>query len=112
MELETFTSLLFDLGMIALLILFASFFVAAEIALISLRDSQIKQVATRGKRGARVAALAQHPNRLLAAVQIGVTVSGFLSAALGADRLGDYVIPWLESLGISNGGVQRFHLSV
>jgi putative hemolysin len=39
---------------------------------------------------------------LLAAVQIGVTVSGFLSAALGADQLGDYVIPWLESLGIAN----------
>jgi putative hemolysin len=39
----------------------------------------------------------------LAAVQIGVTVSGFLSAALGADQLGDYVIPWLESFGISTG---------
>ena len=64
MEIETFTSLLLDIGLIALLILIASFFVAAEIALISLRDSQIKQVATRGKRGARVAALAQHPNRL------------------------------------------------
>ena len=43
------------------------------------------------------------PNRLLAAVQIGVTVSGFLSAALGADQLGDYVIPWLESLGLATG---------
>jgi putative hemolysin len=63
----------------------------------------VRQIATRGKRGARVATLAEHPNRLLAAVQIGVTVSGFLSAALGADQLGDYVIPWLESLGISNG---------
>ena len=58
MEPESFTSLLFDLGVIAVLILIASFFVAAEIALISMRDSQIKQVATRGKRGARVAALA------------------------------------------------------
>ena len=40
---------------------------------------------------------------MLAAVQIGVTVCGFLSAALGADQLGDYVIPWLESLGVSAG---------
>jgi len=94
-------SLFLDLATIAGLIVLASFFVAAEIALISLRDSQVRQIATRGKRGARVAALAEHPNRLLAAVQIGVTVSGFLSAALGADQLGDYVIPWLESLGIS-----------
>ena len=95
-------SLFTDLATIAGLIVLASFFVAAEIALISLRDSQVRDLATRGKRGARVAALAEHPNRLLAAVQIGVTVSGFLSAALGADQLGDYVIPWLESLGISN----------
>jgi putative hemolysin len=103
MEPPSLASLFTDLATIAGLIVLASFFVAAEIALISLRDSQVRDIATRGKRGARVAALAEHPNRLLAAVQIGVTVSGFLSAALGADQLGDYVIPWLESLGISNG---------
>jgi len=102
MEPPSLASLFLDLATIAGLIVLASFFVAAEIALISLRDSQVREIATRGKRGARVAALAAHPNRLLAAVQIGVTVSGFLSAALGADQLGDYVIPWLESLGITN----------
>lgn len=102
METHSVGTLLTDLALITGLIVLASFFVAAEIALISLRDSQVREIATRGKRGARVAALAAHPNRLLAAVQIGVTVSGFLSAALGADQLGDYVIPWLESLGISN----------
>ncbi|NCV82292.1 MAG: HlyC/CorC family transporter [Actinobacteria bacterium] len=102
METHSVGTLLTDLALIAGLIVLASFFVAAEIALISLRDSQVREIATRGKRGARVAALAAHPNRLLAAVQIGVTVSGFLSAALGADQLGDYVIPWLESQGISN----------
>jgi len=102
METHSVGTLLTDLALIAGLIVLASFFVAAEIALISLRDSQVREIATRGKRGARVAALAAHPNRLLAAVQIGVTLSGFLSAALGADQLGDYVIPWLESQGISN----------
>jgi putative hemolysin len=103
MEPPSLASLFADLAIIAGLIVLAAFFVAAEIALISLRDSQVRQIATRGKRGARVAALAEHPNRLLAAVQIGVTVCGFLSAALGADQLGDYVIPWLESLGVSAG---------
>lgn len=103
MEPPSLASLFADLATIAALIVLASFFVAAEIALISLRDSQVREIAGRGKRGARVAALAAHPNRLLAAVQIGVTVSGFLSAALGADQLGDYVIPWLESLGLASG---------
>lgn len=103
MEPPSLAALIADLATIAGLIILAAFFVAAEIALISLRDSQVRQIASRGKRGARVAALAEHPNRLLAAVQIGVTVSGFLSAALGADQLGDYVIPWLESLGLATG---------
>jgi len=88
--------------MIAALIVLGAVFVAAEIALVSLRESQIKQIATRGKRGAKVASVASNPNRLLATLQVGVTVTGFLSAALGADRLGDHFIPWLESRGLSN----------
>lgn len=85
------------LGLIAL----GGIFVAAEIALISLRDSQVKQISGKGKRGARVAKLTGNPNRFLAAVQVGITLCGFLSAALGAEQLGVYVIPRLESLGLS-----------
>ena len=88
MESHSLGSLVGDLATVAGLILLASFFVAAEIALISLRDSQIRQLSTKGRRGARVAALAQNPNRFLAAAQVGVTVCGFLSAALGAEKLG------------------------
>ena len=90
-----------NIGIVAALILIAALFVAAEIALISLRESQVRQMATRGRRGARVAALSTNPNRFLAAAQVGVTVCGFLSAALGAERLGTYVEPWLESSGLS-----------
>jgi len=103
METHSVSSLLLDLATVAGLILLAALFVAAEIALISLRESQIRQIASRGKRGARVAKLAENPNRFLAAAQVGVTVSGFLSAALGAEKLGGYVIPWLESRGFSHG---------
>lgn len=101
MELHSLGSLVGDLATVAGLILLASFFVAAEIALISLRDSQIRQLSTKGRRGARVALLAQNPNRFLAAAQVGVTVCGFLSAALGAEKLGTYIIPWLEERGVS-----------
>ncbi len=80
-----------------------SLFVAAEIALISLRESQIRQLSAKGKRGAKVAQLATNPNRFLAAAQVGVTVCGFLSAALGAEKLGVYVIPQLTDIGLSDG---------
>lgn len=90
-----------DIGLVSFFILLGSLFVAAEIALISLRESQVRQMAIRGKRGRRVAALTANPNRFLAAVQVGVTVCGFLSAALGAERIGSYVQPWLQARGLS-----------
>ncbi len=110
MESPPISALFTDLGIVALLVALGGLFVAAEIALISLRDSQIKQLANKGRRGSKVALLASNPNRLLGAVQIGVTVSGFLSAALGAERLGRYVIPRLEDLGLSSGAANTISL--
>ena len=95
-------SIFAPIALVIFLILLGALFVAAEIALISLRESQVRQVALRGRRGAKVAKLHSNPNRLLAAVQVGVTLSGFLSAALGAEKLGQFVIPWLEERGFSS----------
>ncbi|MFM7949277.1 MAG: hemolysin family protein [Actinomycetales bacterium] len=96
-------SLALDLFVVFFFIALGAIFVAAEIALISLREGQAKAMVERGRRGRKVAELAGHPNRFLAAVQVGVTLSGFLSAAFGADQLGDYLIPVLEGAGLSEG---------
>jgi putative hemolysin len=71
------------------LILIEGLFVAAEIALVSLREGQAKQLAESGRRGAAVARLVEDPNRFLAAVQIGVTSTALLSSAFGAVTLSD-----------------------
>jgi putative hemolysin len=92
-----------DIGIVLLFIGTAGIFVAAEIALISLRESQIRQLAGKGKRGDRVIALTKNPNGFLAAVQIGITFLGFLSAAFGAERLGRYISPVFEDWGLSEG---------
>ena len=90
------------IALVLALIFLAAFFVAAEIALISLRDSQVKQLSQQNsKRGDRVAKLTANPNRFLAAAQVGVTVCGFLSAALGAEKLGVFVEPKLIQWGAS-----------
>lgn len=84
--------------------LLAAVFVAAEIALVSLRDSQVQRLAdSGGKRGRRLKKLLDDPNRFLAVVQVGVTVLGFLSAAFGAERLGQYLTPVLTDWGLSEG---------
>ena len=90
-----------DIGLVLLFIGIAGLFVAAEIALISLRESQIRQLEGKSKRGDRVVALTRNPNRFLAAAQVGITFLGFLSAAFGAERLGKYISPVFEDLGLS-----------
>ncbi|WP_297738941.1 hemolysin family protein [uncultured Tessaracoccus sp.] len=89
-----------DIALIALFILIGGTFAAAEMALVSLRDSQVRQLSTRGQRGQAIEKLTANPNNFLSAVQIGVTVSGFLSASFGASAIAPRVAPWLVSWGV------------
>ena len=97
------TSAVFNILLILLLVVIGGVFVAAEFALVSLRESQVRQLANRGKRGQLVAKLTANPNLFLSAVQVGVTLSGFLAAAFGADRLSGDLAPLLERWGLSPG---------
>ena len=89
-------------AIILLFILLGGVFSAAEMALVSLRDSQVKQLAaTRGSRGRSIQQLQSDPNRFLSAVQIGVTLSGFLASAFGGATLANELAPVFESWGMS-----------
>src|SRR3954469_4541873 len=88
-----------NIGLVVVFVLIGGLFSAAEIALVSLRESQVRAMSTRGKRGAAVARLAEDPNRFLAAVQVGVTLAGFLSASFGGATLSGDLSPVLERLG-------------
>jgi putative hemolysin len=78
-------------------------FAAAEIAIVSLRESQVSALAEKGRRGKRVAKLTADPNRFLAAVQVGVTLAGFLSSAFGASRLAPPLADQLAAAGLARG---------
>jgi len=94
------------LGYIALVVLFVlvgGVFAAAEISLVSLRDSQARALSSRGRRGRIVAELNEDPNRFLAAVQVGVTLAGFLSAAFGGATLSKDLEPVLSDIGLPDG---------
>lgn len=81
-------------------ILIGGVFAAAELALVSLRESQLGAIEKRGRRGAAVAKLARDPNQFLGAVQLGVTVAGFTSAAFGATALSPLVSDPLIDAGV------------
>jgi putative hemolysin len=89
-----------NIVLILIFVLIGGVFAAAEMALVSLRESQIKALSHRGKRGETVARVAANPNRFLSAVQVGVTLMGFLSAAFGGATLADSLSPHLENLGL------------
>jgi putative hemolysin len=92
-----------DSLLIALFVIIGGVFAAAEMALVSLRDSQVKQLSRRGRRGQLVAELTASPNRFLSAVQIGVTLAGFLSAAYGGATLADTLKVAMLGWGVPEG---------
>ena len=99
-----------NVGLVILFVLIGGVFAATEIALVSLRESQLAALERASARGARVAAVARDPNRFLAAVQIGVTVTGFLSAAYGGSTIAPDFVPALMSLGLSQGAADTVAL--
>jgi putative hemolysin len=94
---------LLNIGIVLVLILIEGIFVAAEIALVSLREGQVRALADTGRRGQAVARLVADPNRFLAAVQIGVTSTALLSSAFGAVTLSEDAKHVLVHHGMSNG---------
>jgi len=78
------------LAIIFFLILFNGFFAMAEIALVSARPARLQPLAGGGNAGAKAAIeLKADPSRLLATVQIGVTVIAVLSGTFGQATLGE-----------------------
>jgi putative hemolysin len=89
--------------MVVVFVLIGGAFSGAEIALVSLRESQVRALADRGRRGHALHRLLSDPNRFLAAVQVGVTLAGFFSAAFGASTLSEPLADWLVGVGVAEG---------
>ncbi|PDY16476.1 hemolysin family protein [Bacillus cereus] len=82
---------IFNLVMVAILIAFTGFFVAAEFAIVKIRSSRIDQLVAEGKRGALAAKkVTINLDEYLSACQLGITVT-----AMGLGWLGE---PTIEKL--------------
>ena len=68
-------SLGLNILLIFVFLVIGSVFSGTELALVSLRGSQIEQMEQEDARGAKVAKIARDPNTFLSTVQIGVTLS-------------------------------------
>ena len=84
-----------DIIIVLVIMCVGGFFSGSEMALVSLREGQIRALAKRGRRGQRAARLASDPNRFFSAVQIGVTLATLVTGAYGADTLASAAKSWL-----------------
>jgi putative hemolysin len=95
---------LVEIGIIVLLVLLNAVFVAAEIALVSIRPSRVEQLVDDGRRGARrVRKLTTDPGRFLAVIQLAITFIGFLASAFAGVSLATALAETLVGMGVDSG---------
>ena len=88
-----------QVGLVVVLMLVNAAFAGSEVALISLREGQLRRLEAEGGRGRLVARLARDPNQFLSTVQIGITLAGFLASAVAAVSLAEPLVEPLSFLG-------------
>jgi putative hemolysin len=102
-----------DILVLILLTFLEGFFVAAEIALVSIRRSRVEQLVDEGRSGARrVRRLLEEPGKFLAVSQLGLTVIGFFASAYAAVSLVEKFSSFLVGLGLERGGADTLSLVV
>ncbi len=91
-----------EIVLITVLVALNGYFAAAEIALISARRAALKKRAEAGSSGAKAAlSLTEEPTRLLATIQVGITLVGMLASAAAAVTLAEPIQEWLVGFDIT-----------
>jgi putative hemolysin len=88
-----------QIGLVLVLVLLNAAFAGSELALVSLREGQLRRLEKRSSTGALLARLAREPNQFFATIQIGITLAGFLASASAAVSLAEPLEGHLGFLG-------------
>ena len=92
-------TVLVEIALVLVLIVANGIFSGSEIAVVSARKIRLEQLADQGNAQARAALrLANAPNDFLSAVQIGITLIGILSGAVGGATLARRLEPLVASI--------------
>jgi putative hemolysin len=93
--------LFFEAFLIAFLILLNGYLAGTEIAVVTARKSNIKQLAESGNKSAKIfLKLKEEPDRFLATIQIGITTVGVLASAVGGAAAIKAIKPALQAVPI------------
>ncbi|MCB2293541.1 hemolysin family protein [Clostridium algoriphilum] len=90
-----------QLILIVILTLINAFFASAEMAIVSLNKNKIKTLAESGnKKALLLAKLIKEPTKFLSTIRIGITLAGFLSSAIAATTISNYLGGYLKNLSV------------
>lgn len=88
-----------EIVIVALLILVNGFFALSEMAVVTARKPKLRQLAAERRRAQVALELAEHPERFLSTVQVGITLIGILNGVFGGALIGARLATWLERFG-------------
>lgn len=87
--------------LIFLLILINGFFAASEMALVSMRKQDIKNLAKKGnKKAILVLKVTEDSTKYLSTIQVAITLAGFMSSALAGARLSSTFVELFSNIGV------------
>ncbi|MFI2651493.1 hemolysin family protein [Micromonospora fulviviridis] len=88
-----------QLVLVLVLVLINAALSGAEMAIVTLREGQLRRLGRAGRSGERLTRLAREPNRYLGTIQLGITLAGFLASAAAAVSLAEPLVGPLGFLG-------------
>ncbi len=95
----------------AALIAINAFFASAEMALVSVNTNLLRKAADEGdKKAKKLLKLSEEPTAFLSAIQIAITLAGFLGSAFAADNFSDPLTDWIyNDLGFTALGIETIN---
>ena len=90
----------FELALVLLLILCNGFFAMSEMSVVTSRKARLKQKAEESRSAKAALELAEHPERFLSTVQVGITSIGILTGIFGGESIGNRIAVAIAPLGL------------
>lgn len=99
--------LVLELLAVAVLVMINGFFVAAEFALVKIRDTQLTPLIAKGNRRARIARrVLQNLDSSLSACQLGITLASIALGWIGEPIFSRLLEPLMDALNVGSEGVR------
>ncbi len=82
-------------GIVLVLIAFNAFFALSEMSVVTARKAKLRHMGVTSRRARKALDLAEHPDRFLSTVQVGITLIAILTGMFGGEAIGSAIGEWL-----------------